>query len=459
MGVTTEIQQTPTATNVLAMLNGTDSDKTVLLVAHYDTVANSPGAGDNTSSVAALIETTRALKARGPSKNNIMVLFSDNEETGLYGAKAFVHSPDRSKDIGIVLNFEARGSRGASLMFETSSHNEWLIREFSIAAPYPVASSLMYSIYRTLPNDTDFTIFRDAGFQGLNFAFIDGYKVYHTPQDTVDRLDERSVQHHGSYALALSHHFASIDLNHRSEGDAIFFNVPGLAFIYYPSSWVLPITSIVAFIFLITIVIGLKTHRLSIEGIGMGMTALLASMLIAPLVVSILAVGIDAFDTGSSTALPGYVAITVAITSACYTWFWKNATLENLFAGALSFWLIFLALSTIFLPEGSYFFAWPLLSGLIILLALITIKPGPRVRIAIFLLISMCSVVAILITCPIIYLTFLGVGLRVNPLLVIAVVALCGLLTPFLNLVFKPGRWTFPLAAAIGGIGLVLVEG
>jgi Zn-dependent M28 family amino/carboxypeptidase len=202
MGVSTDTQQTSTATNLLGKLNGTDSDKTVLLVAHYDTVANSPGAGDNTSSVAALIETTRALKARGPSKNNIMVLFSDNEEAGLYGAKAFVHSPDLSKDIGIVLNFDARGSSGPSLMFETSSHNEWLIREFSIAAPYPVASSLMYSIYRTLPNDSDFTIFKDAGFPGFNFAFIDGYNVYHTPQDTVERLDERSVQHHGSISQA-----------------------------------------------------------------------------------------------------------------------------------------------------------------------------------------------------------------------------------------------------------------
>jgi hypothetical protein len=232
---------------------------------------------------------------------------------------------------------------------------------------------------------------------------------------------------------------------------------------------VLPITLIVALLFLITIVIGLWTHRLSFEGIGMGMTALLASMLIAPLVVSVLAVGLDALpdalrngsatsDHGSSSALSGYVAITVASTSACYTWFWKNASLENLFAGALSFWLIFLALSTIFLTGGSYFFTWPLLSGLILLLALIAIKPGSRGRMAIFLLISICSVVAILITCPIIYLTFLGVGLRVNPLLVISVVALCGLLTPFLNLVFKPGRWTFPLAAAIGGICLVLAE-
>ena len=39
---------------------------------------------------------------------------------------------------------------------------------------YPVASSLLYSIYKMLPNDTDLTVFREDGdIKGYNFAFLD----------------------------------------------------------------------------------------------------------------------------------------------------------------------------------------------------------------------------------------------------------------------------------------------
>src|SRR4030095_8333053 len=105
------------------------------------------------------------------------------------------------KDVGLVLNFEARGNSGPSLMFETSTGNGWLMEQFAKAAPYPVATSLSYEIYKLLPNDTDFTIFKDAGFSGFNFSYIDGYAYYHSAIDSVETIDERSLQHHGSYML------------------------------------------------------------------------------------------------------------------------------------------------------------------------------------------------------------------------------------------------------------------
>src|SRR5690606_14608498 len=117
---------------------------------------------------------------------------------------------------GLTINFEARGSGGPSNMIvETNDGNSQLIKEFSRANPkYPVASSLMYSIYKMLPNDTDSTVFREDGdIDGFFFAFIDDHYDYHTANDTFENLDRNTLQHQGSYAMAMLSHFADVDLS------------------------------------------------------------------------------------------------------------------------------------------------------------------------------------------------------------------------------------------------------
>src|SRR5207247_2759174 len=101
---------------------------------------------------------------------------------------------------------------GPSYMFQTSPQNGWLIQEFAQAAPHPIASSIANEIYRLLPNDTDMIVFSRAGFAGLNFAYIDGSTKYHTLQDSYANVDERSLQHQGSYALALARRFGNLHL-------------------------------------------------------------------------------------------------------------------------------------------------------------------------------------------------------------------------------------------------------
>ena len=69
--------------------------------------------------MAAALETVRALKASGPGKRDVMVLLTDGEEPGLYGAKAFFTSDPARTHVGVVINLEARGNRGRAVMFET----------------------------------------------------------------------------------------------------------------------------------------------------------------------------------------------------------------------------------------------------------------------------------------------------------------------------------------------------
>jgi hypothetical protein len=102
----------------------------------------------------------------------------------------------------LVLNFEARGSGGPSYMLlETNGKNSKLLSEFLAAKPnFPAANSLMYSVYKNLPNDTELTVFReDANINGFNFAFIGDHFDYHTAQDSYDRLDRETLVHQADY--------------------------------------------------------------------------------------------------------------------------------------------------------------------------------------------------------------------------------------------------------------------
>ena len=57
-----------------------------------------------------------------------------------------------------MLNFEARGTTGPPIMFETSRGNAGLAEAYAAAAPHPVATSFAVEVYRVLPNDTDFSV-------------------------------------------------------------------------------------------------------------------------------------------------------------------------------------------------------------------------------------------------------------------------------------------------------------
>src|SRR5207253_129548 len=129
-----------------------------------------------------------ALKNSPPLERDVILLIDDGEEAGLFGAEAFVHEHPWAKDVGLVVNLDARGNRGSSVMFETSEGNGWLIAEFARAVPHPLAASLSMDVYRLLPNDTNMTVFKRAGMAGLNFAFVGGLSAYHTPSDTPANL-------------------------------------------------------------------------------------------------------------------------------------------------------------------------------------------------------------------------------------------------------------------------------
>lgn len=176
--------------------------RAVVLAAHHDSVGAGPGAADDLSGVAAAVEVARALAAGPAPARPVVLLVTDGEEAALVGAAAFVAGHPLAREVGAVVNLEARGTAGPSILFDVSGAPAWLPAALA-ALPRPVTTSVAPAIYALLPNDTDLTVFERAGTPGVNLAFADGAVRYHTPRDDLFHLDPRSLQHQGENALAL----------------------------------------------------------------------------------------------------------------------------------------------------------------------------------------------------------------------------------------------------------------
>jgi Peptidase family M28 len=227
--------------NLIAVRRGSDSTRAVMISAHYDSVPAGPGAADDGAGTAILLELARELARRPQQRNDIIFLFSDGEEVGLLGAHAFLQRDAEMKRIPVLVNLEARGASGPSVMFETGDGNAELMKLYAKAVAHPVANSLAFEIYKRLPNGTDFTVYRNQGVIGFNLAFVGSASLYHTPLDNLSNLDRATMQHHGDNAFALTFALAAADLGaiHAPE-DASYFDVFGRLLVQWPARWNLP---------------------------------------------------------------------------------------------------------------------------------------------------------------------------------------------------------------------------
>lgn len=359
------------ATNILARIKGSGSGKALLLLSHYDSGPHSSlGASDAGSGVATILEGLRAFLSENPNpKNDIIILITDAEELGLNGADLFVKEHPWKKDVGLVLNFEARGSGGPSYMLiETNRGNAKLIEEFTKAnVEYPVANSLAYSIYKMLPNDTDLTVFREDGdIEGFNFAFIDDHYDYHTAHDTYERLDKNTLAHQGTYLMPLLKHFSNTDLtNLKSLNDYIYFNVPFFKLVSYPFEWIWPMFCLAVLLFIAFLVFGFRKKELDFVPVLKGFIPMMLLLAING-VIGYFSWSVlkwmyphykdimHGFTYNGHTYIVAFVFLSLGICFYCYRKF-KNIKTANLLVAPIFIWLLICALVAIYLPGASFF--------------------------------------------------------------------------------------------------------
>jgi hypothetical protein len=266
--------------NVLARLDGRGPGKAVLLVSHHDSVGAGPGASDDAAGVAALLEIARALGSAPRLPRPVLFLATDGEEAGMVGAAAFAKQHPWAADVGAVVNVEARGTSGPSLMFETSGDDAWLARLLR-ELPHPNTSSLFSAVYARMPNDTDLTVFKARGVPGLNFAFIGDVGRYHTPFDDLAHVSPASLQDQGESVLAAVRALARSDLERPPRGNAVFFHVLGLTVVSWPTAAALPAAVLALALVVAALAIAARRERLGARAVAAGLAAFVGAAVAA----------------------------------------------------------------------------------------------------------------------------------------------------------------------------------
>jgi len=506
-----ELQRAASLGNVLACIPGTGDDgEAVLFMGHYDTVEDAYGASDNGAAVVTMLELIRLLKHHPPLKNDIIFLFTDGEEVGLLGAKAFLDEHPRTEDIGAVINLEARGTKGQSLMFETGKKNLKMIREFAEAVPYPASNSLSYEVYNLMPHYTDFGPFREESYQGLNFAYIENGFDYHTAGDNIENTDFRSIQHHGSHAKALALHLGNSSLDLSCEQDAVFFNTFGYGFAYYPYSWVIPLSIITLLVFITTMVIGFRKGFIKLKRSLFGLFGFVFYLLIIYVIINSVYLIISQYYPGADTRLLEYnrqwlmlgfsgiaiafsfsffrllmqglkmwhivtlfsiiiilliwsgqisflsIILSIGVGIAMYFLFRKPTSAWNLTAGSLTIWAILMLIVSFIVPGASYLLTWPLLFSCIPIGTIFILKKDKNHLILQALLLFIFAIPALSWFPVLIHLFGISMGVDAAGIAMLITGIMMGLLIPHMDMTTRQHPWIVPSIAFILGIIFVL---
>lgn len=182
--------------NIAGTVPGTAKpDYYVVLSAHYDHLpardgAVFPGADDDASGVAVLLELAR-FYAKNPPARTVLFAAFDGEEGGRAGSKAFVAGlPAAIKArLNAALNFDTVGRLGAGkiLALGSGSSDKWvhILRGAGFVTGYDYAAAEDL-------DGSDQVSFVEAGIPGLQF-FSGANPDYHKPTDTADKLDGRGM--------------------------------------------------------------------------------------------------------------------------------------------------------------------------------------------------------------------------------------------------------------------------
>uniref|UniRef100_B0SZD0 Vacuolar membrane protease n=1 Tax=Caulobacter sp. (strain K31) TaxID=366602 RepID=B0SZD0_CAUSK len=502
--------------NIVATLPGTDPQApAVLVMSHYDTVHNSPGAADDSAGVAAALEIARALKAGPPPARDVIFLFTDGEEPGLLGAEAFFARDPLRDHVGVVVNMEARGDAGRAAMFQTGTGSGDLIRLYAGAAHQPTANSLAAAVYQRMPNDTDFTHALRKGLPGLNFAFIDDQLAYHTPLATPDHLNQGSLQNLGDQALPTVRTLAASPALPARSPDLIYSDVLSLGLVAYPVSVGWTILAVAGLLILFTGYRALRGKAVTameiLRGIAgfllLAVSAVLALHLAGRLIgiadqqryyavlgqfnallpgAGILLIGvclsvlvlqargtgriwvsvIAAAMGGACSLAGGFDPVGLGLAGAAIVLAWlslgKGIGVFGAWLGSLLVLLALAVAAMVVAPGASVMLAWPLLAASLVA-ALVMAVGGTRDRRVAWLLTLAVSLAAIAVVAQLGAWgawTFAGVGLLEPAVLAMFAVLAAPALLP-LAFDFAAYRWApvFAGIAAATGAGLLLYAG
>ena len=169
-----------------------DTGNIITIGAHHDSVALAPGANDNASGTAVVLELARVFKNL-PTDTELYFLTYGAEELGLIGSDYYVNSLPQETLNQIIGNFnlDMVGSRDAGdLVLNTVDGNPNFVTDLA------QASSLRLNGAATPYQEggrSDHVSFFEAGIPSASFIHRPTEPWYHTPEDTIDKISKEKL--------------------------------------------------------------------------------------------------------------------------------------------------------------------------------------------------------------------------------------------------------------------------
>jgi peptidase M28-like protein len=382
MGLEVEIQRTGGLQNVLARLRGSNPTGAIVILTHYDTVSNSPGAGDNSSAVSVLLEIMHSLSAGPALRNDVIALFHDGEEYGTFaGTRAFVREHPWMKNVRVAISIDGAVAGFISTNEVGPQNNGWLVQALDRAYTGGLWLSMSGGgIYNSTP-------FREAGIPVL--ALEDNYPFWqrHTAEDLPAIINAGTVQQMGEQTVAITRELGNLDLVMSKSNQETFFSVPIVGFVHYPESWSLPLAITTAVLLVLALRMTLWRKFVSWRGLGVAFGTILTTAFLAVLGVGALQPRLPKLLGWQTNILPdwpevipvhgwlvagvlGLIILGLAVAGYLLARRWSGRSDFSLI-GLVPFMIAAVPLATS-VPRAAYAFIWPVLtSSLIWIVALI----------------------------------------------------------------------------------------
>ncbi|KAJ3060776.1 hypothetical protein HDU98_003262, partial [Podochytrium sp. JEL0797] len=230
-------------TNVIAHIScGVECDANAVLVnAHYDSQFGTPGACDDATPVAVMLEMARVLSLKDAStfRNSLVLLFNGGEESLQDASHAFSMFHPLAKTVRTFINLEAMGNSGKEVLFQANSQGLVEAYARSVRRPHGTASSNDLFSSGLIMSDTDYRQFVDYGSMlGIDMAIYQNSYLYHTMLDTAENVETGLIQHLGDNTLDLvSYLMSTAEIEKFTESrDFIYFDLFDTFFFVYDAA-------------------------------------------------------------------------------------------------------------------------------------------------------------------------------------------------------------------------------
>lgn len=182
----------------------------LLLMAHYDTVDDSPGAVDNAAAVALLLELAGHL-GQHPPPRPVILAFTAAEEVGLIGARGLANTIGARVGLAVSLDMLGHATTELNGLGPLIGRDwlHWIDRTCAGAGVLVPAPQPMRIVSRLFPQveRSDHGVFAARGIPAFHL-FGRGesriFRHYHTAADTMDRLDRQVLASTGRLVTALA---------------------------------------------------------------------------------------------------------------------------------------------------------------------------------------------------------------------------------------------------------------